>query len=549
MKTLTLLFTLSALALAHAGEPAFTPKPPRIETPRSTGGPTLSVTDFGARPDDEADDYVAFRAALRACRKTGASVLQVPPGVYWFRSAAATESRAHLRFEHLSDLSVEAAGAEFRFTRPVTGIHVLHCTRLSFSGFKVTWDLPLASVGTVGQSTEGEWQIELEPAFAADPMPPAVAVSPFDIPTHGWITTPVAELHAGYRGTARMLPPRTYFNPEFRRFPAGTTVVVRHFDLDGTGMLITHDSSDITCRKLVFSQIPGMAWVAHTRVRGLHLDRCELRRRADSPDVISATRDGLHTIGVSDILVEGCDFSGMGDDSVNIASPYRLITSVDAGGRFKTAAALKSGELVGIRSRIDLTLRGLAPVSGSEDGGYWLEQRLESALEAGDFVEQRATAVSRVILRDNRFHDHRGVGIIFKGEHALIERNEIANLKGPGILIHYSRQWPEGFASGNVVISGNRLRNVNGGKTHQPALSRGAITVVAEGENNQPTAVPVHRDLVLQGNVIEGSPNPAIAVASADSVWIRGNQITPGAGEQDAKPILVEKASNVEVSH
>ena len=73
-----------------------------------------------------------------------------------------------------------------------------------------------------------------------------------------------------------------------------------------------------------------MGFVVSTAERGFRFTRCRIERRASDPlRLISTASDRIHidnTLG--DIIIEDNDFSGHGDDSVNICPLYLRVVQL-----------------------------------------------------------------------------------------------------------------------------------------------------------------------------------------------------------------------------
>lgn len=315
------------------------------------------------------------------------------------------------------------------------------------------------------------------------------------------------------------------------------------------------------------------------------------------PRLLSVSADGLnYAYARSGPVIENCDFSFMGDDSVNLHGIAFFVARVEGSSVWLLrpyaeeafASVIASGdEVIGLAAG-NFDISGRARVAGfavepnppedfsalaartwksvSVKGGRLTAYRLDLdaplALVPGDFLEIPAIAAPGYVIRNNRFTHHRARGLRLMSSDGLVENNLFEDIKQSAITLgaefafHREAGWVR-----DVVVRGNTLRRV----AFDPALRRpgaytpGAISVFHRGESpDLPRATAKHERLRIEDNVIEDTAGPAIHVYQADDVVIARNRIeranlvpAPQAGSKlglttDA-PVRVEHSTRVSV--
>lgn len=314
---------------------------------------------------------------------------------------------------------------------------------------------------------------------------------------------------------------------------------------------------------------PGMGFYLRGAGRGFRLSRCIIARRPGTNRLISTASDGAHfTSTAGDIIVEGCDFSGQGDDSLNLASHWlevrekqdrRTLVLERRGGE----PVLNGAEFI-VRRRHSLEEVGRARVANvvSEATGRVVvttESDLPERVAAGDLAGNLSQTNARFAVRNNVFHDHRGRGMLIQAPNGIVESNLVANVTGAAIsLTADALKFLEGVGCQGVLVRNNQLTGCNyGGETGPEARHVACLNVVGAVASGV-SFTSVHSDVVLEGNSIRNTPGPAILVASARTVVVQGNTIEdaflhpPGAtaartGIPMKGAIVIARASDVDV--
>jgi hypothetical protein len=261
-----------------------------------------------------------------------------------------------------------------------------------------------------------------------------------------------------------------------------------------------------------------------------------------------------------DILIERCDFSFNGDDSVAISTLVTRVKKIE-GDRVWLKYPLAEeygvvpplyakGDTLGFLDEGTRRPLGRGVVEDVVQDGMALVVRLrkEEAFElpleslCGNFARR----AERVAIRDNRFHDHRARGVYLSAKDVCIENNVMENLQNAAVIITAeSYEFFMGFMTENVVIRGNQFRDVARDRRNpriratDPAMLN--ITVLAgkgisddhwkakreKGVYPEPTGFAETcevRNILVEDNLFSTSPSMAILVTAAADVAIRNNR-------------------------
>ena len=495
-------------------------------------------TDIIVRVDDmagtAANDWEMIAQAIAKAKEVGATQLLFSPREYHVGGASGWLDNAQVVLEGLSDFTVDGNGAVIVCRDIKPGISISNCQRLVLRNLTLDWDAVLATPGTV-EKKNGETTIHIQPGYVTDGLP-VTSVSTFDREAWAWDM----QAYEVYNpANVEEVSPGVYRSQAFSGFLPGADVLVRHYVYEGTAAVhvFGRDTQDITLEKVTVLQCPSHAFLFSGCGEGIHVDGCVIRR-GDETRPISATADGLHiSAGKGNILIENCDFSYMGDDSINIHGKWYKSVSVQGQqivvkGTPSVYSPLEVGDPITLHAGGNLTRYGEAVVTKLSTLGQFtyitLDREVPEAFVAGDVVGNRNCTSSGFVIRNNYFHDHRARGMLLQAMNGRVENNTIENVQAAAIQITTDCDyWLEGFGCEDIVIRGNRLIGVNKSRSPSYRMDRhpAALNVVVD----TPTGLgdyPLHQRIIIEDNEIIDTPGAAMLIASAAEVTVRNNTIT-----------------------
>lgn len=545
-----------------------------VELPRP-GGTVLYAGDFGAVAQPGVCNTAAFRAAIDKVRALGGGTLVISPGVYHFYTAP---EGVHLPLTGLHDLTIEGSGSEWIFHTPVAYIALRDCQRICLRNLTMDWaweDAPLASVGLVTQvAPDGSWLDIRFPERAAPPDPFEIRiVGPFDPQRYtpgcpgGMEFRPYENQHIKLTGDPKadeemrklvrelsciLLPGAQRLEPDLLRFrtrePAwaaahfrpGQCYNFRHFEYDGVAVQATA-TRHLTLERVTLYGCPGHGFLCSGQVSHLHFDHCRIVPRPGEARSVSVSVDCLH-VGNSQgqILIEDCDFSGAGDDCINLHDNSSMGVRRLGERRLLALRATQGGMQLAAGSTIELRNPDLSPMGYTTevvDAVYQPEERtceltlrdpLPPALPEDTVIFHRDFHTDHYIIRNCRFTNNRARGMLLQGSHGLVENNVLENIQGAAIQIETGceSRWSEGQGVTDLLIRGNILRHCDLNAWQMAVIYMG---VYLPGGR---TDYPVFRQIEICHNTVVDCPRLAGFFSSCEGVEVHHNAII-NAGQLD----------------
>lgn len=548
----------------------------KIDKPKTKDN-VINVTDWGAMPKSDFCNTIAFRAAIDYCQAHPGTTLQVSKGIYHFYT---TMDDTFLPLESLTDITIDGCHSELIFHKPIIYINIKNCHRIHIKNLIMDWaweDAPLASVGVIKNiADDGSYVDFIFPSQKQVSEDMLIhIVGPFD-PTRytpgikgGIEFRPYTNSHTRLsddentdgkmeilvRELSNILLPdmkkigenvlRMYTqDPNWAKqhFKLRDCFNFRHFEYDGVAVRTTK-SSHITFEHLTLYGCPGSGFLSKGYVHHLHFNHCVIKPRPGTARSISTSVDCLH-VGNSNgyILIEHCDFSGAGDDCVNLHDNSSMgIRRIDdytllALRVTEDALQFEQGSDIEIRQP-DLSPTGyrsrVVEVTYSPERREChlvLEDSLPLTLEDESIIFNRTFATDYYIIRNCRFTNNRARGLLLQGSHGIVENNLFENIQGAAIQIETGceSRWSEGQGVNNLVIQHNTIRHCD--------LNAWQMAVIYMGVYlpNGRTSYPIFNNIEIKHNTIIDCPRLAFFLSSCKNVSVHHNTII-NAGQLDYK--------------
>ena len=548
----------------------FDPTSIQIDLPRRSGV-CRSVQEFGARCDKEFCNTAAFRAALDFCRENPGTVLEIPQGIYHFYQAP---DDIYMPIHNISDLTIEGRGSQLIFHTPVAYWDLLDSQRIHLKDLILDWaweDAPLATVGVVRHVAEdGSYLDVVFPGVPSIPQDMEIRiVGPFDAHrytpgcTGGIEFRPYVDDHIHLSGDAKsdeemqhlvrelsniLLPKMEKLEENVLRiytsrpqwaaahFKVSQCYNFRHFEYDGVAVR-TCRSSHITLDRITIYGCPGHGFLSSGGVHHLHFDHCKIQPRPGTGRSVSISVDCLH-VGNSQgqFIIEDCDFSGAGDDCINLHDNSSMgVRRLDdhtlkALRVAESALQFEKGSLIELRNP-DLSPTGYSSVI--EELSYQPEERtcvmrladpLPQELDEESVVFNRTFHTDYYIIRNCRFTNNRARGALLQGSHGLVENNLFENIQGAAIQIETGceSRWSEGQGVTDLLIRNNVIRHCDLNAWQMAVIYMG---VYMPGGR---TEYPVFNDIEVCENTIVDCPRLAGFFSSCKNVQVHHNAIING---------------------
>jgi hypothetical protein len=335
----------------------------------------------------------------------------------------------------------------------------------------------------------------------------------------------------------------------------------------GTAVEIRNCSGPVTLEDVTLQSSPSLCFIGRYCEGLVTFRRVAIRpgaapAGATHPRLLSSNADGVNFVQCRrGPVLEHCDFSGMGDDSMNVhgflfpivrvLSPTRFLaaykygpggftTPMHAGdvvrfydsGNFapSTQSALKA--ITPLKSPGDVTAAEVTSLFPNYNSDiytvYQVDLTSPVAVKPGQWFDMPAMNCPGFVVRDSYFHDHRGRGLRIMANDGLVENNRFERITKSAISIGPELgYWREAGWVENVRVAGNTLRDigVDYSLAAEGSYVPGAIGIFVRTENSTPPYPAGNRSILIENNRIENSSAAGIHGYAVSDVTVRNNTL------------------------
>jgi hypothetical protein len=540
----------------------------------------IEVTEFGAVPDDEENDVAGIRAAMQKAVEAEVPIeVRFPKGRYYIDADIETDDYAKvlnnaLVLARAERVILDGNGSEIIIRTPPTGFLSLYsCKDVIVRDFVVDWDLPPFAQGFVrGVDREaGTFDFEVQPGYISmdHPLWQRPNRKGYDTIRWGMLKDPKVpgRMKAGVPNVFfcdewDKLGERT-FRMKLRRpgqaesFDVGDRYV--HLDRNGGGMIHCPGCERVTFQRITNYTSPGLDYGAGGTKEIAVLD-CKVLIKPGHWHTSNA--DGLHFPAARPgPWIEGCTFEGMADDGANFYSKGAFCTQIISETEFLLTphTTMEVGARVLVFDPGPGEKLGEARVVSVEPQGRLLRVKLDGPIhgvrtgtEKTDPQFFNLDCCGGFVFRNNTFRNIRRYGILIDSRDGLIENNRFEATSSNGVVVHNDPDWPEGFATGNIIIRGNTFDRCNVERIHRAEASA-SIMIETIRLGWKPAPYRGIADILIEDNTFINWRNQGIGVGCLQNGIIRNNRFLAGAdGPTGVKgrphvPIRVFNAANLSV--
>lgn len=555
---------LLCLMTALISKVAFSSDPAEVTTGR------ISVSSFGAIPDDGQNDAVQLRKAIDYCRSNPGTLLFFPSGVYDFIDEKAVQLMNDamsgklgknpqgtiftpyypyvkgLDFNGLHDISVEAGGAVLLCDGWLEPVSLNNCKNIKLSGLTINYKRKPHSAGRI-VDVEGEWfDADFDTSYPVDSTLSVLRMAIWDVKAHRILP------HENYFPESKVIAPQKLrifkkIDPEMK----GNLVLISHCFHFRPAVLI-YEAENVTLEDVTIHSQPGMGITGH---RSKDIKMTGLRIVPEPGCVQSTNTDATHFTSCTGLIrYENCQFEGQGDDGANIHNYYYTLRRPETGKGINLvledadwhAQVLDypdPGDTLELVCRSTLAVVKKFAVKTVKNNfeklysGVTLNGEIPSDIE--NYYLINVTRLPRVEITGCTFAANRARGILIKTRNVLIERCLIRESTGTGIQVGAEGSWHEGPVSENVIIRYNRIIRCGTG----PGTIDNACGITVSVGAQDTNLAGLHKHILIEGNIIEGENfGTGIYISGSDDVTIRNNEIAGC-----VNPLTVRYSSNVHV--
>lgn len=523
----------------------------------------------------------------------------IPPGTYRLPTGG-------LVLKDLSDVEINGTGVTLVASDlKVPALKLINCHNIKLRGFTVDYDPLPFTQGTVKAINADERTIDFETHEGYPELPEAYKLKHIHLfeKDGGQWKRETPDYYARKVERLQGRACRAFFSKDtrgFDRIEVGDKVALNI--RRGTAVSIGDGSGGVELEDFTIHSAPGIAILVRFAEDGGTFRRVKVipgptPKGASEARLLSSSADALNIAYTRrGPVVEGCEFSRMGDDSINLHGVVFPVLKWLDESTFLTMRphrgedfdqTLREGDEIRFLTDGDFHLIKSARISKvektRENPGDWIEMfrrywpsvppsddfgfftvKLAGKVEGvpvGAYTEIPASSAENFVIRDNYFHDHRARGLRLMSSHGVVEGNRFERIKGVAISLGPQFPfWAEAGWCDDISIKNNSIIDVGEGTdvSLRDSYTLGAISIscrMGEDTGND-RYYEGNKDITITDNLIDGCSVDGINISAARDVVVKGNTIkrvnlrsSPEAGEKHGlrggEPISVIQAQAV----
>lgn len=525
-------------------------------------GQTISVADFGIKPDTYKNVTPNVQKVIEQALKTNQTRLVFPKGRYDFWPDGAIRAKyfvsntskeqedsskiktVGMLFKNAKDLTIDGNGSLFVFHGKMTTIVLDHCENVKLQNIEVDFERPTMSEMRYVKSANGT-DMEIHPDAKY-----SIVDGKLIWHGEGWKTS---HFHAVEFDTTlqtmrysdwsvfekskatEIRPGLVHFDtPEMFKTKSGNMLTVRDIIRDQVGMFIL-ESKNITLEDVGMHYMHGLGIVSQY-TENITMRRVTCAPRPETKRIVASSADFMHFSGCrGKITVENCTFSGAHDDPINVhGTNLRMIEKLGRNQlklRFMhgqsygfnafflrdTVAFIHSASMIRFEKGVVKSVKRLS----DREIAVTFERDIPTGLEVNDCVENMSWT-PEVLIKGNYFTRTNTRGILLTTPRkAVVENNLFYKTGMSAILIEADAEgWYESGPVRDVTIRNNEFVDCayQGGPGN---------AVIAINPSNKVADVkkPVHFNITIENNVFKTFDYPVLYAKSTQGVVFKNNTV------------------------
>lgn len=509
----------------------------------------VTVTEFGAIPDDGIDDTSALREAAQYCRTHSGTTLEFPRGIYILHDDEAVEIERKAQsgewggwydvskrlFRHdapyvkgidftgARNLTIKARGATLQVDGWMQVITLTNTKNVTIEGLTITMSRPGATVGRVVATDANSFEIEYDPNLYTYTDSLCYGRSYMyskkrDLIYPCWV-----------KDNTVIKPGRVRFNSNAKP-EIGDFCVLRNGGHYRPSILIK-ESENTTLHDVRIMDHAGMGVVGHMS-NNITLDGLQIVPHPDH--VASTTTDATHFTSCTGLItLKNCKFRGQGDDCTNIHNYYYHFypqkdgrTELRIEGADLHALSLDypmSGDTILVINKKNMADMGkyLVKKVDTSEADWKVLVTFDKPLPKGSDTicyMTNLTRSPRVLIENNTVDSHLARAFLIKTNKEIVIRgNYIRGSTLSAIKLGGEIGWHEAGPVENVLIEGNYISNCG------IACGENDGSCVRTSTESPETPPYVNRNITIRDNVFQIDNPIAIFIEDAEKVDIYGN--------------------------
>lgn len=530
---------------------------------------SVSVEDFGAKPNDNIDDSKALANAAAYCRENPNTVLVFSPGNYILKNELGIKTeKAAMRgdlgqnpesiifkpnypygkgmdFSGSKSVSIEGNGAVIQCYGWFEPISIMNCENFSLKNITIDYPHKPFSWGKVIEVTDSYFEVKFSNDRVIDNQMVLGRMTFWDLQedllTRDVIYFPNREILGNNR---------VRFHHKIRKENLGQVANVLHCFHFRPAILIS-GSKQTSIQDVTIHAQPGMGIVGFDS-HDILINRLNVR---PAPGYYQSTNtDATHFACCSGLLrFDGCYFEAQGDDATNVHGYYHTVIALDETTfvtklEAPTFTHSQEIDLPRVGDKLELVHRETLQVIDtliveeaiSDKATLQNKIRVHKKLniEPQNYYVMNVSKLPQLEFVNSTINSHLARAILVKTRDVLIENNRINGSSNTAIHIGAEAWWSEGTHSQNVTVRNNIITNCGFQSTQGGASG---IAVIIDAKNTSNTYL--HKNIKIENNTIVGSNNICgIFIGNTIGVQLINNII-----QKCKQDILIKSSSEVKI--
>ena len=517
---------------------------------------TVSITDFGVKPNSGKNTTDAVRKALYANKDEDNITLIFPKGRYDFYQDSQSQLARGFNIINKKNIIIDGEGSLFIFHGKMAAIFLESSENITLKNFDVDWERPYISQGQI---------VDVKPEYVdikinAKEYPYKIKDGKIEFEGEDWKAGIL--LHNLYDEQKKEIVYRTYDNPFGKEFFNGkaeqfSPEIVRFYGkavykpIAGTYIAMLHarylmpsfslrKSKNVVMNNIDIFHSTSMGVVA-LKTENISLIDVNVTVNEQKERVFSAIADAFHFTACKGLIkLDNCTHAGQADEFVNIHNAYVPIQAKIDDYHILTANRTRTHEIKELLTDDEIWFVDSATMQRSasfkieeitpklENGKvvaytFKFDKKLPDNINKSYYLESKAWNPEVLITNCKILKKHRARGILITTPNKVVIENNYFNTAGAAILIEGDlNYWFESGAVNNVTIRNNTFENC---ATSGRNWGEGVITIRPSVKPQDNNTLAYHNNIKIDNNVFKHFDYMVLSAISVNNLSFTNNTL------------------------
>lgn len=529
--------------------------------------PLLNITEFGAVPNSRQSANPAVEQAIAKVRKQGGGTIVFPKGRYDFFQDFCHPDSMTIAFYllHTRNVTIDGQGSEFIFHGSMRVCKVEGASNTILKNFTVDWERPYISQAEIIAKGDDYLDLSIDPFK----YPFVIENRKIYFVGEGWKSGINGHINMWDKATGTIayrtrdiLSPEESHDKEAGSLWGNDVELIRpgivrfHGPLFEKQMKVgylitftqgnTYKYTGIELAQSTDTRLENIL-LYHTLSNGIYANKCTnitLMKVCATPNtregrVFSTVNDASHfTCCRGQILIDGCNHAGQGDDFMNVRGINSVIQEqidpqtlrCERGWFIDPGDELWHVSLTSLQREHVMTVKSiLQDPNVPETYIVKFTAPLPKGIRKGDVLENKSWYPDLTVRNCHFQKRNRARGMLVTTPGKVLIENNLFETAGTAILIEGDlANWFESGGVRDVTIRDNRFENcVTSGNENGSYWEWGQapITVSPSFQPKSEKDLPYHHNIVIENNSFKAFDAPILYARSVGNLTFKDNKI------------------------